>query len=310
MPSEERPDAVPRLERLVPPTHRFTTPHGLPIAYADEGEGEPLLMVMGISLHLVHWPPSLCTALRSAGFRLIRFDNRDCGASAKLDHLAPPGPTDLFWGRGAPYSLDDMAKDGLALMDRLSLARVHLCGISMGGMIAQLMALAEPERFKSLTLMMTTDGGAYLPTLTGLQTFFGRPATSRQGVADRFLANQRRLAGFGAPPLGGESEILDLGRLIYDRSGGLPQPAWFARQFAAVRTARPRRRRLWRLQVPTRVIHGALDPLVPVRAGVDLARAIPQADLQIVAQLGHVMPRWCRPQLAALIAEHAMAHRA
>ena len=293
---------------LIPPTDQFTTPEGHRVVFADEGDGHPLLLIMGINLHLVHWPPSLVGALRGLGMRVIRFDNRDCGASGKFDHLGAPSRFELMIGGRAPYALEDMAADGFALMDHLGLERVHLCGVSMGGMIAQVMALQRPERFMSLGLLMTTPGGVYMPSWSGLQVFLSTPATSREGVAARFLANQQRLAGFGAPPLGGEEETLALGRLIYDRSGGLPRPEWFLRQFAAVRNARPRKVALRKLRVPTRVVHGALDPLVPANAGYDLARLIPHSELHVIARLGHVMPGWSRPRLAELIAGHARSH--
>ncbi|MEL6344315.1 MAG: alpha/beta hydrolase [Myxococcota bacterium] len=282
---------------------RFATPGDVEIAYTDEGDGAPVLLIMGISLHLVHWPASLCALLRDAGFRLIRFDNRDCGESSKLDHLGTPTASDILLGV-TRYTLDDMGEDGFALLDHLGLASAHIVGVSMGGMIAQTMALHRPERVRSLTLIMTTPGGIYLPRVQALRVFLNRSEVTREALGQRFLANQRIFAGPGAPPLGGEDEIVRLGQLIFDRSGGPPKPAWFFRQLSAIRVAPHRGRGLSTLKVPTRIIHGALDPLVPPRAGFDLAKLIPRSDLHVINGLGHVMPQWARPRIAELISDH------
>jgi len=292
---------------LVPPTERFTTPDGVEIVYSDEGEGIPILLVMGISLHLVHWPASLCARLREAGMRVIRFDNRDSGASSKMDALGSPTLSGVMLGQ-APYHLEAMAADGIALLNHLGLSQVHLCGISMGGMIAQVMSHRYQDRFLSLNLMMTTPGGVYLPRSQAMLTLLRRGSVNRDGLAERFVQGQHVLAGPGAPPLGGAEELRALGYLIWDRGGGLPQSRWFLRQFAAIFIAPHRGKMLSRLTIPTRIIHGDLDPLIPPRAGFHLARAIPDSTLHIIQGLGHVLPQWVRPQIASLIAEHALQH--
>lgn len=292
----------------IPPTQRFTTSDDVEIVYADEGEGVPVVMIMGISLHLVHWPASLCALLREAGLRLIRFDNRDCGESSKLDHLGTPTLLDLTLQRPGPYPLSAMAADTFALMDHLGLEKAHIVGVSMGGMIAQIMALQHPERLISLNVIMTTPGGFYMPSTRALGAFMKRSVSTREALGKRFLQNQKIFAGVGAPPLGNEDDVEAMGRILWDRSGGAPQPAWFYRQLSAIRTAPYRGPGLSTLTVPTRIIHGDLDPLVPPHAGFDLARLIPRSELHVVNKMGHGLPSWVRPRIAELLSEHILRH--
>lgn len=287
---------------------------GISLCTRVEGEGVPLLLVMGIRLQLVHWPLEFCAALRGAGFQLIRFDNRDTGASTKLSDHGTPTTRQLAPGRlGAPppYTLSEMADDTLGLLDALGLDDAHIVGVSMGGMIAQEMALRAPERFRSLTLIMTTCGDIYLPRLRALLGLL-RPHTvdGPDDLARAFLSVQEALRGGPAAPPFSEADrarMETVAQLAWERDPH-PGQAGFLRQLAAITSAPPRREALSTMQVPTRIIHGACDPLLPPRAGYHLAKVLPNADLHLINGMGHGMPDWAREPVAALVAEHAWKH--
>ena len=285
---------------------------GLSLCTRVEGTGPPLLLIMGIRLQLVHWPPDLCAALQDHGFQVIRFDNRDAGLSTVLDHLGPPRPAQLAptpWV-APPYSLDDMADDALALLDALGLASAHVFGVSMGGMIAQLMALKAPSRVRSLSLLMTTPGGIYLPRLGALAGLVRpRRIDGPDTYVDTFMALQQILRGPGSAPFDAteEAHMRAASRAAWERAP-FPSEAAFQRQLAAVLSAPTRTRRLRSLRIPTRVIHGACDPLVPPRAGRHLARQIAGADLHLIEGMGHGLPQRFRGRVAELVAQHAGTH--
>ncbi|HCH63500.1 MAG: alpha/beta hydrolase [Deltaproteobacteria bacterium] len=286
-------------------------PSGISICARVEGHGLPLLLVMGIRLQLVHWPQDLCDALVTAGFQVIRFDNRDAGLSSTLDHLGSPRLAQLVpFGPAAPaYTLDDMAEDTFGLMDALELPHAHVVGISMGGMIAQLMALRSPERFRSLSLIMTTAGGIYIPRLDALWGLMGpRVITGPESYADALVRAQQALRGAGSEPFS-EAELVRMRAVAvaaWERCPNRSESA-FRRQLAAVLNASDRSERLRELRVPTRVIHGACDPLVPPRAGQHLAHQIDGADLHLIRGMGHGLPARFRARIASLVATHALA---
>jgi len=284
---------------------------GVSLCTRIEGEGIPLLLIMGIRLQLIHWPPDLCAHLQHRGFSVIRFDNRDAGLSTVMDHLGAPSPVQLApVPIGAPpYTLDDMADDAIALLDALGIASAHVFGVSMGGMIAQHMALKAPERLRSLSLLMTTPGGIYIPRIDALFSLLRpKPITGPDAYAEAFLAVQQVLRGRGSTPF--SKDELDAMRIAslaaWDRAP-FPSEAGFRRQLAAVLNAPNRSKKLQQLRIPTRIIHGANDPLVPPRAGYHLAHQIEGADLHLIRGMGHGLPQQFRTRVANLVADHALA---
>jgi pimeloyl-ACP methyl ester carboxylesterase len=260
------------------------------LTYESFGEGEPLLLIMGIGAQMVLWDEEFCQRLARRGFRVIRFDNRDVGESTRLDALGTPQVARQLLRRligrkvRAPYTLDDMADDTVGLMNALGIERAHVVGLSLGGMIAQCTALRHPERVRSLAIMMSGPGElwASLPTLGALRALTARPPRSREGAIEHAL---RTFSVIGMSTHGTPNERMrKLIGLQYDR--GI-SPRGFARQFAAILAAPSRTRALSQLRVPTVVIHGANDPLIPPLAGRLTAARIPGARLAVIEGLAH-----------------------
>jgi pimeloyl-ACP methyl ester carboxylesterase len=259
--------------------------------YESFGEGEPLLLIMGIGAQLVIWEEEFCQQLASRGFRVIRFDNRDVGLSTRLDELRAPNMNKVLMARvrgrpaASPYTLDDMARDTFGLMDALGIDRAHVVGLSLGGMIAQCMALLDPKRVRSLGIIMSSPGDLWtaLPKLSALQVLLKKPENlSREGVLENFV---KTWGTIGASPHRTSSERLQvLAGLSYDRG---MSARGFARQFAALMAAPPRSKLLRKVRVPTVVLHGALDPLIPHIAGRLVASQIPGARLEVIQGMGH-----------------------
>jgi pimeloyl-ACP methyl ester carboxylesterase len=270
--------------------------NGVGIEVDDQGPAgaEPILLIMGLGMQLIGWPDELVQMLVSRGFRVIRFDNRDAGLSQGFDELGVPN---LAWAGiryaahlpvHSPYSLAAMAGDSLGVLDALGLQRAHVCGASMGGMIAQHLAAEHPQRVKSLTLMMTTSGSRKLPqpSLRVRRALLSRPAAGDLAAAAANL--EHILAVIGSPAYPPEAErqrarLLATVRRAY-------RPAGTARQILAVIADGDRSALLPRITAPTRVIHGREDPLVPVACGHDLAARIPNAVADIVPGMGHDLP--------------------
>ena len=252
--------------------------------------GEPLLLVMGLGMQLVGWHEGLVAQFVDAGFRVIRFDNRDIGLSQGFDELGVPN-----------LALADMADDAAGLLDALGIASAHVCGASMGGMIAQLMALHHPRKVRSLTLIMTTSGSRRLPrpSLRVQRSMLARPARSAE--MDSLLAHYRSLyALIGSPAYPAEPAAFEA-RLRASLTRAY-RPQGTARQMMAILAAPDRSPALPRIALPTLVIHGAADPLVPPAAGQDLARKIPGARLDMVDGMGHDLPAPLWPRFAAGVA--------
>jgi pimeloyl-ACP methyl ester carboxylesterase len=275
--------------------------------------GEPLLLVMGLGMQLVGWHDGLVGQFVDAGFRVIRFDNRDIGLSQGFDELGVPNIA-LAAVRQVvglpvvpPYTLCDMADDAVGLLDALGIASAHVCGASMGGMIAQLMALRHPGKVRSLTLIMTTSGSRRLPrpSLKVQRAMLARPA--RPGDMDSLLAHYRRLyALIGSPAYPPEPAAFEA-RLRASLTRAY-RPQGTARQLMAILAASDRSAALSQVALPTLVIHGAADPLVSPAAAQDLARKIPAARLDLVEGMGHDLPAPLWPRFATAIA--ALAGRA
>ena len=285
--------------------------NGLSIEVDDQGPagGQPLLMIMGLGMQLVAWPDELVQALVSRGFRVIRFDNRDIGLSQHFDALGVPN---LAWAGmrhalhlklQSPYTLADMAADSLGVLDALGIERAHVCGASMGGMIAQHLAAAHPGRVSSLTLIMTTAGARSLPQpgLAVRQALLKRP--QGPGV-DAVVAHFQRLYGvIGSPAYPPDPERLrDRLRATVQRSW---HPAGTMRQLMAVMADGDRTPLLGRIEAPTCVIHGEADPLIPVAAGHHLVQHLRDATSDFIPGMGHDLPLALLPRLAAGIAENA-----
>jgi pimeloyl-ACP methyl ester carboxylesterase len=268
--------------------------NGIDIEYESFGrEGDPaVLLVMGFATQLVAWPESLCNGLAGKGFRVIRFDNRDIGKSTHLTEIAPPNLAAMMAEReagrwpAAPYSLDDMAADAAGLIDALGIARAHVVGASMGGMIAQLAAIHHPAKVKSLVSIMSTTGRPDLPPAKpdAFAAIMTPPASlSREDRIARGVEVMRVIGSPGFPA--SEAELRETVARGVDRTPY--DPFGIARHMAAVVAARPRNDRLKALKIPALVIHGADDPLIPASGGEDTARSIPGAELLIVPGAAH-----------------------
>jgi pimeloyl-ACP methyl ester carboxylesterase len=260
-----------------------------------------LLLVMGLGMQLINWDREFCEGLAERGFHVIRFDNRDAGLSTKID---APAPNVMRAMAGfpirAPYLLDDMAGDSFSLLDQLGIERAHVTGVSMGGMIAQTMAIRRPERVLSLGSMLSTPGDRRVgtPKLRVWSVLTRRAPQRRDAYIDYFVRVFRMIGSPGYPVE--EARIREQAAATYDRGH---HPAGTARQLAAILASGSRTAALRRLHVPTVVIHGRNDPLVPFRAGVATARAIPGAELMAFPGMGHDLPRELWPRfIDALVA--------
>ena len=263
----------------------------------------PLLLVMGLGMQLIHWDRELCELFAGRGFHVIRFDNRDAGLSTKIKGPVP-NVMRLMAGlpTRVPYLLDDMAADTFGLLDHLGIERAHVVGTSMGGMIAQTMAIRRPERMLSLASMLSTTGDRRLgtPKLRVWSVLMRRAPRDRDAYIRYFVRVFRMI---GSPAYRVDDERLrELAAATYDRCH---YPAGTARQLGAIMASGSRTSALRELDVPTVVIHGESDPLVPVRAGIATARAIPAAELITIPGMGHDMPKELWPTYVDAIAKNA-----
>ena len=276
--------------------------NGLDLAYQTFGDpaDPPVLLVMGLGTQMLGWPEDLCHDLAGAGHYVIRYDNRDIGGSTHLHHL--PAPT-IVQMRGyatrrkpPPYSIDDMAGDAIGLLDALGLGVVHLVGVSMGGFIAQTAAIRAPERFRSLTLMLTSTGSrrvgqARLSVLRNMAKE-GSVSTPEEAAAATLTAYRE----IGSPGYPFDEDYLRRKALIgFERGAGDGDGR--SRQLAAVIAQPNRSVALARLALPTVVIHGLADPLVRPSGGIALARIIPGAKFVGYAGMGHDLPRDLWPDM-------------
>ena len=278
------------------------------IEYEVTGAGEPLVLIMGFAAQYVIWPEELVSRLVADGFQVIRFDHRDVGGSTKLDHLGVPNVRQLL-ARSmlglpveSPYSLRDMAGDIVGLLDHLRIDAAHVMGVSMGGMIAQSMAIHFPNRVRTMTSVMSTPGGRrnIIGNPKALMALLQPPAKTREGHADRFVTLFRTVGSTGYPF--DEVRVRELGGLCWDR-GISPRGA--ARQFAAILAdGKSRFAGLAGLRVPTLVIHGDADPLIPPRAGRATAALVPGARFLSIQGMGHDFPAQAMPLLAGAITSH------
>jgi pimeloyl-ACP methyl ester carboxylesterase len=279
--------------------------NGIEIVYQTLGDpgNPPLLLVMGLGMQLIHWDLELCEELAESGYHVIRFDNRDAGLSTQIDAPVPPIVRAMAGFQiDSPYLLTDMADDAFGLLDGLGIERAHVMGVSMGGMIGQTMAITRPERLLSLTSIMSTTGErrAGMPKLRVWSLLMRRAPSDRDAFQDYFVRMFRIIGSPGFPQ--DEARVRELAAATLDRAHN---PAGTARQLAAILASGDRTPALRRLQVPTTVIHGTDDPLVPLRGGVATARAIPGAELVAIPGMGHDMPQEVWPRFHEALAKNS-----
>lgn len=279
--------------------------NGIHIQYETFGDasGRPLLLIGGLADQLIHWDDELCKDLARSGHYVIRFDNRDSGLSTKFEEAGVPDLASLMEGKiRPPYTLDDMADDAIGLLDALGIPKAHICGISMGGMIAQSAAIRHPSRVLSLISIYSSTGGRNLPPPDPVvMELLRTPAPrDREGYIEYMLSVYRAMAGPRFPIDEGWSRTITA--KAYDRCFS---PDGTARQFIAILLQDDRRKALASLRLPALVIHGTDDPVVPVEGGKDTAEAIPGAELMLIQGMGHDLPHggaWA--QIIKAIAAH------
>jgi len=279
--------------------------NGITVEYEVEGAGDPLLLIMGLSGQLVDWSRGFLDELLARDFRLIRFDNRDAGLSTEFT-MTPPTTAQLAKAillrrpLDAEYHLTDMAADAAGLLDALGIDRAHVIGISMGGMIAQTLAIEHPDRVRSLTSIMSTTGnrkvGRVSPKL--MRKFVRREVPTRETAVDLGVKTFGDICG----PTFDEEEFRKLAAVSVERSF---RPAGAARQTAAIIASPDRTEALQQLDVPTLVVHGLLDPLVRPSGGIATARAIPGSRLLMFNDMGHDLPRTRWAEIADEIRRNA-----
>jgi pimeloyl-ACP methyl ester carboxylesterase len=286
--------------------------NGVSLCYEIFGDAaaEPMILIMGLGAQMVLWDDDFCRKLAARGFRVIRFDNRDIGKSSHLSGGKRLTAVELLKLRllkipvQAPYKLRDMAEDTVGLMDALGIKSAHIVGASMGGMIAQEIAISFPQRVRSLTSIMSTTGNPKLPqpTREAAAMLMAPPPASREEFLDRF-AKTWKVLRVGSFP---EDEALDRarGERIFER--GL-NPAGVGRQLRAVLASGSRKERLRAVKAPTLVIHGTVDPLVRPEGGKDTAASIPGAKLMMIEGMGHAVPIRFWPAIIEAIDKHAHA---
>jgi pimeloyl-ACP methyl ester carboxylesterase len=286
--------------------------NGLTLEYESLGDpGAPVvLLVMGLGMQLVAWPDAFCDGLVNKGFRVVRFDNRDCGLSQKLDQLGTPRMPGAILRAllglpvRSPYDLKAMAADTVGLLDALGIAQAHVVGASMGGMIGQLVAALYPDRALSLTSIMSTTGARHLPqpSVRIRRELLRRP--QQPLTPDTLVAHYERLfavigsPGYPTPPEEFRARI----RRAVERGY---HPAGFLRQLGAILANGDRSPLLGSITCPTLVIHGKADPLVPFQGGVDTAYKIRDARLVLLDGFGHDFPSQLFERFVDMIANHA-----
>ena len=286
--------------------------NGIDLCYEIFGDpgAEPMLLIMGLGAQMIHWDDDFCRQLAARGFRVIRFDNRDIGQSGKFSGGKRLTPLELLKLRflkipvEAPYTLYDMAQDVIGLMDVLKIKSAHVVGASMGGMIAQEIAIAFPERVRSLTSIMSTTGNPKVPPPTREATavLMAPPTTTKEEYLERFAQTWKVLRAGSFP----EDEALDRSRAERTFERGL-NPAGVGRQLRAILASGSRKARLAAVKAPTLVIHGTVDPLVRPEGGKDTAASIPGAKLLMIEGMGHALPIPMWPQIIDAIDKHAHA---
>ena len=286
---------------------------GVTLDYDRRGDadGPTLLMIMGLGAQRITWPDELLDDLAGRGFNVVSFDNRDAGASSWLDgpSIAASQLEQAFVGvpvTDAPYTLDDLARDALGLLDGLGVEVAHVVGASMGGMIAQHLAFTYPSRVRSLTSIMSTTGDSAVgqPTEEAFEVLLTRPPMDREGFVEASVRSGRIV---GSATLFDEARVRERAGRTWDRG---VNPSGTGRQLYAILADRDRTERLAEVRVPTLVIHGRDDSLIHMSGGEATADAIPDAKLLVVDEMGHDLPLPLIPTVADAIAAHVKAAEA
>ena len=289
------------------------TANGIEIHYEEHGDPDapPMLLIMGFGAQLTLWPDELVEALTGHGFRVIRYDNRDIGLSHKFDGVKAPGivkmtlMSKLGLTPRVPYTLADMADDGAGLLDALGIAQAHIVGASMGGMIAQHFAARHPDKCLSLTSIFSTTGNPKLPPARpeAMKALVTRPRSTEEKVlVDHGMMLARTI---GSPGYPSEEERLRERTTASVRRSFYPEGP--SRHLSAIVADGDRRAMLKDIAVPTLVLHGEDDPLVPCEGGRDTAASIPGATLKTIPGWGHDLPLELVDEIAEAIAGHAKA---
>ncbi|MES2414711.1 MAG: alpha/beta fold hydrolase [Pseudomonadota bacterium] len=281
-------------------------------SHPGDTSGLPVvLLIMGLGMQLIAWPPAMVQGLVDAGFRVVRFDNRDAGLSQKFAHLGTPN---LLWeglkyrlrmSVTPRYSLKDMAGDALAVLDALHIEKAHVVGVSMGGMMAQRLALLAPARLQSLTSIMSTSGARGLPQASPAVTrvLLGRPGKGLDAAINHTV---KLLQAIGSPAF--PTPQAELREKVAAAAARSFYPSGIVRQMVAIVADTSRAAELKNIRVPTLVIHGRADPLVPFPGGEDTARRIPGAVLQGIDGMGHDLPPGVVERILALLLPHLKTH--
>jgi pimeloyl-ACP methyl ester carboxylesterase len=288
----------------------FANANGLRLCYETFGSSSqpPMVLIMGMGAQMVGWDDEFCELLARRGFWVIRFDNRDAGKSSRLEGAGIPDVMSALtraWFRQpikAPYRLQDMALDAVCLLEALKIRKAHLVGASMGGAIAQVLAFRFPERVLSLTSIMSTTGDPNLPqpTASAVSAVLKAPPTTREAYMEHYVATWNYLRVNSSP----EDEQRDRVRAARNYDRGL-YPAGAARQLVAILASGSRKEALRNVKAPTLVIHGDVDPLVPLAGGVDTAESIPGARLMVLEGMGHALPSRMWPRIVEDIVQLA-----
>ncbi|WP_457279465.1 alpha/beta fold hydrolase [Polaromonas sp. P5_D5] len=280
--------------------------------HPGDATGRPVvLLIMGLGMQLIAWPPAMVQAIADAGFRVVRFDNRDIGLSQHFDHLGSPSllweglKFRMGWRIRPPYSIEDMAADTVGVLDALQIGKAHVVGVSMGGMIAQRVAVLAPSRLLSLTSIMSSSGARGLPEASPAvaRVLLSRPAG--RGVQAAIDHTVKLLKAIGSPgfPMD-DAEIREKVAAAAQRSF---HPQGVLRQMVAVAADGARASVLARVTAPTLVVHGQADRLVPMACGQDTARRIPGARFESIEGMGHDLPPGVVDRLLALLIPHFKA---
>lgn len=286
--------------------------NNIDIYYEESGpaDGSVILLVMGLGTQMIAWPEDMIQGLVARGFRVIHYDNRDVGLSERMDG-APAA--NLVWTMvkarfGLPinpaYTLTDMMQDGISLLDALDIAKAHIVGASMGGMIVQLMAAHHPERILTMTSIMSSSGRPGLPGPRAdirKRLMAPRPANPTREEAVRLGAESIEAISY-ADMKRPHDAFVDMAARAFDRGY---YPIGMKRQLLAIIADGSRVERLKTIKVPTLVVHGGADPLVPKEGSEDIARLIPGARLEIIEEMGHDLPPSQIGRMVDLIAGHA-----
>jgi pimeloyl-ACP methyl ester carboxylesterase len=292
--------------------HFCELPSGVQLCYVVDGEprGRPIMLLTGIGLDLWSWSPSLVTALTAAGFRVIRFDNRDSGRSSRMSNR-PPGPLRHFIGGGLTenYSLEDMADDAIGLLDHLGIPAVDVVGMSLGGMVGQILATRHADRVITLVCIFSTTGSRRVGRPSAAVVIELMKPAEKDG--DEFVRGHLRLMSrIASGPYGFDAAAEERwARKAWERMDGVPGHVpgdGIARQIAAIDKSGDRTAQLRTITKPTLVIHGDRDPLIHPSGGAAIARAVPGARLVTIPGMRHHLPASVTPNVSDLITEHAL----